>query len=391
MGRNLIGRYYWPGRLRDVTRWCQSCSSCQLMGPLRSSTVPKSIMQLRPLDLMGMDFIGPFNPISVHSSRYVILAVDYFSRYCFAQAVQRNTGEVVVDFLYSNVTCHFGWPLAFYVDNGSHFVKGKLPDKLKQQGVKLFTAPITNPRSVGLSERYVKLILAGLRSMVQANVRPDAMTRWDEHLPAVVQAINTRVLKIQGYSPSQLLFGFNARLHSLDLEVIDDMLKDLISIRDGEEGVESSGREGSGSVNREYRLAQLEEIRELGKERVLRDLEDKDLRPKIARYQAPKKGDLVMRRRFLVDKSLGMKLSSKWDGPFKLSRISKSGVSGDLQDLKTNRIIGRYAFQALKVYLPREDVMSREVSWIGLDEGLREAQRDLKVVELASCDLSQGE
>ena len=80
-------------------------------------------------------------------------------------------------------------------------------------------------------------------------------------------------------------------------------------------------------------------------------------------------GDLVLRRRFVVDKSLGMKLETKWDGPYRLSRISKSGVSGDLQDLKTGRIVGRYAFEALKVFVPREAELG-PVGWISLLEGI---------------------
>ena len=83
----------------------------------------------------------------------------------------------------------------------------------------------------------------------------------------------------------------------------------------------------------------------------------------------PKMGDLVLRRRFIVDKSLGMKLETKWDGPYWVSRISKSGVSSDLQDLKTGRIIGQYAFEALRVFVPREDELGPE-GWITLSEGV---------------------
>ena len=56
-----------------------------------------------------------------------------------------------------------------------------------------------------------------------------------------------------------------------------------------------------------------------------------------------------------MDKSLGMKLYPKWDEPYRLARISKSGVSGDLEDLKTGKLIGRYAFESLKVFVPREE------------------------------------
>jgi len=38
----------------------------------------------------------------------------------------------------------------------------------------------------------------------------------------------------------------------------------------------------------------------------------------------------------------------------RLVRIAKSSVSGDLEDLKTGKIIGRYAFESLKVFVPRD-------------------------------------
>ena len=117
------------------------------------------------------------------------------------------------------------------------------------------------------------------------------------------------------------------------------------------------------------RLAQIEEVRELTRERVLQDQEGKEAKAAIPRYQAPKLRDLVLRRRFNGDKSLGMKLYTKWDGPYRLSKISQSGVSGELTDIKSGKMIGRYAFESLKVFVPREQSLEGE-GWITLSEGL---------------------
>ena len=72
---------------------------------------------------------------------------------------------------------------------------------------------------------------------------------------------------------------------------------------------------------------------------------DRILQAKLSRYAASQLGDLVLRRRFQVDKSPGMKLHATWDGPYKLTRISKSEVSSDLEDLKIGKVISRYAFR----------------------------------------------
>ena len=204
MSRNMLGRYYWPDRLQDIAKWCLSCEVCQQMGHRRNSTQIKPISSLQPMDLLGMDFLGPITPNSRSGSVYVLLVVDYFSRYLFAYATTSSTGAAVVEFV-QRITRTFGWPLAFYVDNRSHFVKGDFPKVLKQAGTRLLTAPITNPRSVGLAERYVQLILAGLWARVAAEARKkddmDSMGRWDKYLDSVVYAFNTRVLRVHGYTP----------------------------------------------------------------------------------------------------------------------------------------------------------------------------------------------
>ena len=427
MSGNLLGKYYWPGRMKDVAQWCQTCESCQRLGPRRIITSPKSIMSLQPMDMMGMDFLGPISPHSRSGSIYIILAVDYFSRFLFAHATQRNTGEAVVRFLEDRIVRVFGWPLAFYCDNGSHFVKGLLPEKLKQAGVKLFTAPVSNPQSVGLAERYVQLVLAGLRAVIQAEIQRqfeykqaqpaqaqpkklqsnskqsksglvqdaiDPMSCWDEYLDGVVHAINTRILAVHGFTPSQLLLGFNARIHPLDELVAETMRKEQLTkmaeekinggVEEAAEIEELKGDSFKGAslegVHYELRLACLEEIRELTRERVIRYQEQREILAPAPRHAPPKVGDLVLRRRFVVDKHLGMKLHAKWEGPYKLVRISQTGTSGEIEDLKTGRQLGRYAFNTLKVYVAREESpiggeaqqAGREVQWISMEQGLGE-------------------
>lgn len=90
MSRNLIGRFYWPTRFKDVTQWCRSCDACQRLGPLRPSSIISPVMQLQPMDMMGLDFIGPFNPESEGGGKYILIAVDYFSRYLWARVAELN-------------------------------------------------------------------------------------------------------------------------------------------------------------------------------------------------------------------------------------------------------------------------------------------------------------
>lgn len=101
-------------------------------------------------------------------------------------------------------------------------------------------------------------------------------------------------------------------------------------------------------------MAQMMEMRELTRDRVLRAQEEQELSFSKERYAVPQVGDLVLLRRFVVDKDRGRKLEARWEGPYLLQKIAKPGISGYLRDIKTGKIRGRYGFNAMKVYVLRE-------------------------------------
>ena len=128
-------------------------------------------------------------PVTVVALDYIhtpiLTVVDYFSTYKFATATSRADGETVVNFLKGTANV-VGRPKTIYCDNASYFVKGVVPGELKEKGTLLFPAPITNPPSVGLAEKYVHLLMTGLRTALQgktpngAGVSADNLERWDE-------------------------------------------------------------------------------------------------------------------------------------------------------------------------------------------------------------------
>ena len=67
----------------------------------------------------GIDFIGPF-PVSFGFT-YILLAVDYVSKWVEAKATRTNDARVVVDFVRSHIFYRFGVPRAIVSDQGTHF------------------------------------------------------------------------------------------------------------------------------------------------------------------------------------------------------------------------------------------------------------------------------
>lgn len=151
--RLLKVKYYWPSRSKDVVQYIQSCDACQRFGPLRPvKRELKTILNLQPMDMLGIDFVGPISPASRNGGKkYILIAVDYFSKVLFAMATEKADGITVKDFVSTKIAQFMGWPVALYCDNASYFVKGVFPDELKKRGVLQFSAPITHPSSVELA------------------------------------------------------------------------------------------------------------------------------------------------------------------------------------------------------------------------------------------------
>ncbi|GKF25046.1 reverse transcriptase domain-containing protein, partial [Tanacetum coccineum] len=69
-------------------------------------------------DVWGIDFTGPFP--SSRGNKYILVAVDYLSKWVEAKALPTNDARVVVKFLKS-LFARFGTPHAIISDRGTHF------------------------------------------------------------------------------------------------------------------------------------------------------------------------------------------------------------------------------------------------------------------------------
>ena len=77
------------------------------------------ILVVEIFDVWGIDFMGSF-PIS-HKYQYILVTVDYISKWIKVVACRTNDHKVVGNFLKENVSSHFGFPHATISDGGKHF------------------------------------------------------------------------------------------------------------------------------------------------------------------------------------------------------------------------------------------------------------------------------
>ncbi|GJS80478.1 reverse transcriptase domain-containing protein [Tanacetum coccineum] len=102
----------------------------------------------------GIDFMGPFS--SSHGNKYILVAVDYLSKWVEAKALPTNDARVIVKFLKS-LFARFGTPRTIISDRGTHFCNDQFAKVMSKYGVthRLATAtprPQLSPQTSGQVE-----------------------------------------------------------------------------------------------------------------------------------------------------------------------------------------------------------------------------------------------
>ena len=93
-----------------------------------------NILEVELFDVRGIDFMGPFP--SSYGHKYILLVVDYVSKWVEAIPTITCDAKVVLRFIQSNIFSRFGTPRAVISDEGSHFCNKLFASLLAKYGVK---------------------------------------------------------------------------------------------------------------------------------------------------------------------------------------------------------------------------------------------------------------
>ena len=139
----------------------------------------QSIMEVEAFDCWGIDFIGPFP--SSYSYEYILLVVDYVTKWEEAIAVQHVDAKTAIHFLKKNIFSRFGTPRVLISDRGSHFCNAQLTKVLQHYSVKHKVASRYHPQINGQVEVFNKEFKKILEKTV-AQSKKDWPLKLDEAL-----------------------------------------------------------------------------------------------------------------------------------------------------------------------------------------------------------------
>ncbi|KAH0673865.1 hypothetical protein KY284_024952 [Solanum tuberosum] len=108
--------YYWPTIHQNAHDFTKSCDHCQHEGEISGKhELPMNpLLVIELLDVWGLEFMGLY--VSLNGMKYILVAVDYVSKWVEAVAVSNNEGKSVTVFLKKNIFSRFGTPREIIVD-----------------------------------------------------------------------------------------------------------------------------------------------------------------------------------------------------------------------------------------------------------------------------------
>jgi len=303
--RHIKQRYWWPNMDHDIREHVQSCDPCQRKGPPKRTQELCSIpIAGEPFKRIGIDYIGRL-PKTANGNRYVIVAIDYFTKWAEARATPDSTAKTTARFIYEEIILRHGCPQVIQTDNGTSFNNQLMAELSNQFSIRhSFVSPY-HPQANGLVERLNRTIKDSINKYVQHDI-----TMWDHHLSGVLFGYRALKQASTGYSPMFLLYGREARL-PIDLEFPAE-------VDDNDERISE-------------RIVKLVDQLERHRERAEMNLaaaqqrQKRNYDKKVTLYQF-QIGDKVLLLRDKILASHSKAFEAYWEGPYYIQEISNVGL-----------------------------------------------------------------
>ncbi|GBM39276.1 Transposon Ty3-I Gag-Pol polyprotein [Araneus ventricosus] len=163
-------RFYWDRLRDDVEKWCRECHACGARkGP---KTRTKGRLQRynvgAPFERIALDILGPF-PVTTKGNRYVLVLMDYFTKWPEAIPIPDQEASTVAEELVRSWISCYGVPMILHSDKGTNFNSALFTELCKLLGILKARTSALHPESDGMVERFNRTILNHLSSFVSRN------------------------------------------------------------------------------------------------------------------------------------------------------------------------------------------------------------------------------
>ncbi|KAL0540988.1 hypothetical protein IC582_021015 [Cucumis melo] len=172
----LRAGYFWLTMESDCIKYVRRCHKCQIYAD--KAHAPASPLHMLtaswPFSMWDLDVIEPIEPKASNGHRFILVAIDYFTKWVEAASYKSVTKKTVVKFIRKDTICRYGLPEHIITDNGKN-LNNKLMEKLCNQfKVKHSNSTPYRPKMNGVVEvanKNIKKILEKCRSLIKIGMK----------------------------------------------------------------------------------------------------------------------------------------------------------------------------------------------------------------------------
>ena len=186
---------------KDIEIYIKSCDQCQRKGKPQGENELNPIKIKEPFYQIGIDFVGPL-PITERGNKYIIVAMDYFTKWPEAKAVSEATAKEVSKFIYEDIICRHGCLKKILSDRGSHFNNQMIRELMEKFKIKHGFSTPYHPKTNGLVERFNKTLCEAL-----AKLENNGKNNWDLNIAPILFAYRTNKHNSTKIEPFYLVYG----------------------------------------------------------------------------------------------------------------------------------------------------------------------------------------
>ena len=189
---------WYPYLYRSKAENCPECTAAgknskTILSKIQLGNIPEP---KEPNESVQIDFWGPINYLN-ESRKYVLVAVDRFSRWPSAMVCGNNRSDKIMKFLKSYITNH-GVPRKIHLDQGTSFMSNEIIAICNGEGIEIIKSPVNDHRATGCVERTIGSLKNSILTFVQEK-QPEPLEKMIERALGTLRFSKNATLKISPF------------------------------------------------------------------------------------------------------------------------------------------------------------------------------------------------
>ena len=154
--------------LKDCIEFSKGCEECQVHAGIQHAPASElhSIVKPWPFRGWALDLIGEIRPTSSKGQRYILVGIDYFTKWVEAIPLVNVDQEAIIEFIQKQIIYRFGIPESITTDQGSVFTRRKMQEFAQEMGFKLLTSTPYYAQANGQVKAANKVIIGLIKKHV---------------------------------------------------------------------------------------------------------------------------------------------------------------------------------------------------------------------------------